>query len=424
MEVAMMNGRPLGPRKTIRLMIGLTILAWATQTLFHQWGYGAEIASDAAAPAVGAEKFVPGPRLDGRAATLELRSEARVNGAEVRLKQICRWADADAPAFTTVGELVMVRFSARQPFKTITLDEIRKTLGDAGVKMAMIEFSGPMQCTISRSDLDYDADTALDQWIAARQPEAAAPAGTGSAALTPAATVPARPPAPPAAVDDAASPVHSLRELLQADLSTRLNIPVDQLQVNFNPADQKLLNLSEPQFKFNIDGSFDRNLGDVSWQVQVVTDTGSKKVSVSALARAWQTQIEFQRSLSRNEVVRADEVTSRRLLVDKISADPVLTMDQVVGQQAARDIGPGMIATAQLVEPVPLARAGQFITITLNQGTVSVKSVARALEGGSYGQSIRVKSEATDQTYEVVLTGPQEATLGPMTAARSSVAAK
>ena len=32
--------RPLGMRKTVQLLVALTLLAWATQTLFHQWGYG------------------------------------------------------------------------------------------------------------------------------------------------------------------------------------------------------------------------------------------------------------------------------------------------------------------------------------------------------------------------------------------------
>jgi flagella basal body P-ring formation protein FlgA len=417
-----MNGRPLGTRKTIRLMIGLTILAWATQTLFHQWGYGAEVTGDDVEPATSSEKFVPAPRLDHRSATLELRSEARVNGAEVRLKQICRWSDTDAPAFATAGELVVLRFEGNTPFKAISLDDLRKTLSDAGINVGMIDFAGPTQCTISRADLEYDPDTALDQWIAARQPEAAAPEASAApvAAASPIASPAAAPgatttPAAAAEADANASPVHPLRDLLQSDLSTKLNISLDQLQVNFNPADQKLLNLSEPQFKFNIDGSYNNNLGDVSWQVLVVTDSGSKKASISANARAWQNQVVFEKPLTRGELIRADEIASRRLLVDRIANDQLLTTDQVVGQQASRDIQTGTVATAQFIEAVPLARAGQFITVTLNSGTVSVKSVAKAMEEGSYGQAIRVKSEATDQVFEVVLTGPQEATVGPMT---------
>ena len=38
-----MPPRPMTARKAVQLMVILTILAWATQTLFHQWGYGATI---------------------------------------------------------------------------------------------------------------------------------------------------------------------------------------------------------------------------------------------------------------------------------------------------------------------------------------------------------------------------------------------
>ena len=40
----MMNGKPLGIRKTVQLMVILTILAWATQTLLAQWGFGQAVA--------------------------------------------------------------------------------------------------------------------------------------------------------------------------------------------------------------------------------------------------------------------------------------------------------------------------------------------------------------------------------------------
>ncbi len=50
-----MNNRPLGKRKQVQLLVVLTLLAWATQTLLHQWGYGQEVApaspTDQTAPA-------------------------------------------------------------------------------------------------------------------------------------------------------------------------------------------------------------------------------------------------------------------------------------------------------------------------------------------------------------------------------------
>ena len=51
--------------------------------------------------------------------------------------------------------------------------------------------------------------------------------------------------------------------------------------------------------------------------------------------------------------------------------------------------------------------------MTLARGGVRIKTVARALEAGSYGQTIKVKNEATKDTFQVVLTGPPEGTLGP-----------
>src|SRR3954465_1192845 len=84
-EVAMYgNGRPIGNRKKVQLLVALTILAWATQTLFRQWARGADLppppagsgangVADVAAPppdapadpfAPAAERFVPAsPRV-------------------------------------------------------------------------------------------------------------------------------------------------------------------------------------------------------------------------------------------------------------------------------------------------------------------------------------------------------------------------
>ena len=64
-----------------------------------------------------------------------------------------------------------------------------------------------------------------------------------------------------------------------------------------------------------------------------------------------------------------------------------------------------------MLDPVQLVKVGQFVTITLEQGTVRIKTVAKALESGSFGQTIRVKNEATKDVFQVVLTGPQTATM-------------
>jgi flagella basal body P-ring formation protein FlgA len=158
------------------------------------------------------------------------------------------------------------------------------------------------------------------------------------------------------------------------------------------------------------------------WNVTITTDSGTKKVSVSALARAWQDQAVVTKPLATRQVIRSEDVLSRRTLVDQISDDPLVTSDQVLGQQASRELKPGTVLTGRMLDPVQLVKVGQYVTVTLEQGTVRIKTVAKALEGGSFGQTIRVKNEATKDVFQVVLTGPQTATMNLATPVAAATA--
>jgi flagella basal body P-ring formation protein FlgA len=390
----MHNGRPFPARKTVQLMLFLTILAWATQTLFAQWSRGAEIQAAA---------FVP---RDGAAGgTLELRAEARVQGGEVKLKQVCRWSAADAVMFAPVADVVLAKLEPRRPYKMIEVREVRQMLEDARINVARVRFSGPLECKVSRTDAQLKDGEALEQWINAT--DAAAKAEQG-----PQKTSPSSQPAPAATQrDERDLRLQSLRDLLAADLAVRLSVGQEQLVLSFDPRDDSALNLSEPQFKFNIQPRRVRDLGEVAWDVTITGPAGSRKAQIRGTARAWQNQVVAARPMARRQLIQDADVTQRRTLVDRLADAALLKTDQVVGQMAGRDLKPGTVLTAPLVEAVPLAKVGQFITVTLERGTVRVKSVAKALEGGCYGQTIRVKNEATKDVYQVILTGPQEASM-------------
>ena len=417
----MMNGRPLSMRKKVQLMVALTILAWATQTLLHQWGFGAGIAAQEKSPQA-SEKFVPGKARFAAGATLELRAEATVLGAEVKLKQVCRWSSSDDAVFAPLAELVLVRLEEGKAFGPVTLEQVRSTLHDAGVNLAVVRFAGPTSCTVARSDVEADEQAALLEWANAKQAAAKAPTPP-IAAAEPA----ARPDAAPAAADPPSEDSSkTLRELLVHDLSVRLRVPAADLHLSFNPKDDAALRLAGPQFRFDIQPRRMRNLGSVAWDVQIVTQGGggaakrSQKMTVAATARAWQRQVVLAKPLAFKQTIRESDVTERRVLVDTLDDETLLNLRQVVAQQAARELRPGVVMTAKTVQPVPLARTGQFVTVLLSRGGVTVKTVARAMEEGSYGQTIKVKNEATKDVFEVVLTGPQEATLGPAQPAAAS----
>src|SRR5579859_309772 len=320
------NGRPLGMRKRIQVLVAVVLLAWATQTLLHQWGFGAEIPVDSTA-----EKFVPGTDRFIAGATLEMRGDATIVGSEVKLKQVCRWSDAEAQVFAPVADLVVMRLSSKSPYRAISVDQIRTVLHDAGVNLGVVKFAGPMSCTIGRSDTSFDEKNALREWAEAKagvsEEEGAKgrrDEGTEGMAAVAAASVPvAVPPVISVAAKEGTSPVKTLRDLLIDDLSVRTGLPVEQLQVTFNPKDENLLHMAEPLFKFSIDGRLVHDLGEVTWSVQILTGEGkSQKGTVMATARAWQNQVVVAGALGYHQVIRTSDVTEKRVLSDRLPVEP------------------------------------------------------------------------------------------------------
>jgi flagella basal body P-ring formation protein FlgA len=393
----------------VQVLVLLTLLLWATQTLLWQWSHaadvmpyartttptGAAVQTTVTPPAVVPDSFVPPASAAG---TLELRSQATVYGADVKLKQICRWARADDALFAPIADLGMVRLTD-QSSGAMTIDQVRQKLRDAGVNLSAIRFAGATACTILRSDAPQSQSSdLLAQPAVPQDPMQNELRGTEGAQMV-------------ADAQAARESRRTLRDVLIKDLADRTHVPVDMLQVDFSAGDQRLLNLSEPHFQFDLVPQQFRGLGSVRWDLVILTQGRSQRASIRAMARAWQDQVVLARPVEHRQVIRHDDVAQKRVLVDRLEDQPLLTLQQVVGQQAAIALKPGTIMTARTVAAVPLVRMGQLVTVTVEQGRVSVTTVARAMEGGAYGQTIRVKNEATQDVYQVVMTGPQTARL-------------
>lgn len=398
-----MNGRPLTLRQTIRLLVGLTILAWATQTLFHQWGFSAPPPE---------EHFATNSSV--RAARLELRREATIYGREIHLKQVCRWSSSDDAAFAPLADLVIGRFDASVAFTSLGHREIKSVLNDAGLNIAMLQLSGATSCTVTRGDAQSDSADALNEWTKARQGEnkAVLPAAgpvihasttpTEHASLTSAATVPQ-------------GPTRSLSDLLRADAAQRLQLAPDDLQITFASTDQATVSLAEPQYTFAVSPRRVRDLGQVIWDVTISGAAQKPRtVSITGTAQAWRRELVVERPLAHKQIIKPEDVAERRTLADRMPTTPLLDASQAINQLANRELKPGTVITAAMVDPVPLAKPGQLISVNARHGVVQITTVARAMEGGAYGEAIRVRNETTRDVYTVVLTGPQEASLNPI----------
>lgn len=426
----MRNGQPIEMKTQIRLLIALTILAWATQTLLQQWGFGQEVIGTAPM------RFVP-QDANLRGGTLELRAEATVIGGEVTLKQISRWSEADRNAFAAIENLVLIRLAPAAPYRTISLDEVKSTLHDAGVNLGRIRFVGATLCTVSRRDVAFNEGDALRQWVQAKDTlaemelEQAQLTGAETAATQipqqPAARLPRdgnRPEIrpiitesnvsnPTADVSPADRPVHrQLREVLIEELAHSAGVAPELLVVEFKPQDDRLLKLSEPHFRFHATLKRGKSLGSVAWDVIIESNGEMQKTQIAATARCWQQQLVVARPVAHRQIIRDEDVLDRRTLVDQLENAPLVAREHTVGQMAATELRPGTVLNARMIEAVPLTKTGQLVSVTIRQGGVEIRSVARALEAGTYGQTIRVRNETTKDIFDVTMTGPQEAVMG------------
>ena len=377
----MRTWKPAEQRRIVRELVILTIMAWATQTLLAQWGFGAEIEGD--------EKFIAPSHA--RAARVEMRGDAVVNGAEVRLKDVAQWGEADDAAMREAGELVIKRFKGEGETETIDVRDVKQTLSDAGVNLGLISFSGSMACRVRREgggivERKHDAlpiaaaDARAADEIVAQPVKAAAASGT-------------------------------LRDVLIQELSAHLGLPVEQLQVRFEAKDEKVTSLREARNQFNIVPQKVRRLGNVSWDVTVTSGSTKRKHVLSTHVQAWQTQLVAARPLSVKQVIQGDDVVEKRVLVDYVSEEAGLSRAQVVGQQAGREIPIGTVITPRVIHSVQLVRVGQLVTVMVENGRVHVKWVAEARENGNFGQMIRVRKPGTREEFTVVVTGPEQTKL-------------
>jgi flagella basal body P-ring formation protein FlgA len=411
----MRDGGSIVRRRVLEVLIIAALVMWAMQLLLGQWAHG-----QAMPPQMGEERFVPGPAWSG-AANVELKTEAKLEGTEARLKQIVRWGDVDKAMMDQAGELVVARMERGQRVAAVGLQQIKETLEGAGVNLAMMRFSGAAECKVTwgegkgqSADLRSQISDLKSQISDSKLQSADFRSQSADIRKLQPLTLPS-PRSTGARVSEEfrGEGTRTLREVLLADLVERLNLPAEAFVVRFSPQDERLAALSEPLYRFEAQCRNPRSIGDVTWDVTIMSDTGRQKTAVNATVGIWQTQLVAARPVGIAQVFSADDVREKRIVVDQLREGIPLAKDQVVGQQSSQDIGAGMVIVPRMVEPVQVVKTGQKVTVTVEYGSVQITWVGEARESGTLGQTIRVRKilgETRDE-FNVTLTGPQEGRL-------------
>ena len=407
-------------RKARKTLVAAMVLAWATQTLVSQLAGGAEPAAPATRAASPAS------------VTVVMREEARVAGRAVRLGDVCRLSCDDPDQQRAMHGLVLSYRDPDAAATTVGVEQVIRLLGDNGVGPARVRFQGPIRCEVSFEPAE-PAEPAGNASVASRQdvallewageplpPQPAAPDPSADAfADAPAADAPAAPRSEGGEGgvqwgdndwsrdgDRAALP---LAELLRRDLAERLKLPVDEVQLRFrDPTAGYLMQGGVTASQVRPTRAAD--LGPVAWSVSLA----GRDVSVSADATAQVTRLAVARPIGRGQIIRAADLVEQPATIRRTS-DRGLTPAEAVGQEAARTLDVGDVLTPESLAPRNLVRRGQYVSVTLTQNGLELRTLARALDDGGYGQTVKVKNDTTNEILHVVVTGPQTGNLVDVT---------
>ncbi len=353
-------------------------------------------------PDAGSQRFIAtdSPRI----IALELKEQASVYGPAVRLKHVIRCSQADSVALDHTLDLIICKLEKPKQVATLDLASLKRTLEDAGVNLLTVHFHGTTECKVSR--LDDPAEAQIKERVQQGIQAAMAAAPATQPAATASSTIPPLNPGPAVT-----GPFHTLRDLLTQEVAERFSVDPEALSIRFTPEQEKLVNLSEPACRFAVMPRKQPNIGDVTWDVLITAQDGEKKAAITGSVKLWRKQLVTTKALAFRQMIREGDIKATRILVDRIGDETPLSEEQVIGCEAARDMGPGVVLNNRLVQATQLVRTGQLVNVSVDRGGITLKWVAEARESGTFGQIIRIRRPGTREEFLVRITGEEQATL-------------
>jgi flagella basal body P-ring formation protein FlgA len=138
-------------------------------------------------------------------------------------------------------------------------------------------------------------------------------------------------------------------------------------------------------------------------------------LSVVAEAAVVRDVVVAKRAINRGETIEGRSLKLEQRRFTDASQIGVTDLAAVVGHQARQLIHAGEMLAVRSVEPRPLVKRGDPVTIWMRQGGLVIKAAGRAQAAGSLGQMIEVARDGTRRKQDLidaVVTGPATVSVG------------
>lgn len=337
---------------------------------------------------------IPPAASAGERPMIRLWPRATVGDATVRLRDVADIRGFDEQETDRLRRLIVKEELADGRSVDITGADIREVLNAGRVNLALVRIFGAARCRVERPAI-------LAPVEAQPKPE-------------PQETVQVAPKPEPEAVTRRGKFVEQVPEgTLEAHLNEYIRARTASLEgeikIRLNKAarDRGYLSFTDDEYRFSIHDDNKNLLGMLNLEVDLYRDNhvvGTIPIvaTVSLLKRVVVARRPINRGVLINTADLNLEVQEFRNEKEIGTAD----MAVLVGNQARRFLPRGRRVTMRDVKPMPLVRRNALVDVYVEGGTYRIKTSAKALEEGSYGQTIQVRSPATGERFFVIVTGP------------------
>lgn len=308
---------------------------------------------------------------------------AVVVGDTIRIADLCELRGFPRVDEQTLGDVIIGEAPRPGGSRIVHIDRVRSVLSGAGANLATLTLSGAITCSVQRPAVPITQPSAEQRSFTTRKQ-------TGTLARKRAGTLD---PGPLRSSSQPTAGGATLRDAVLEYFHGELFRYGGRAEVIFDSGAQNMLQLSEPEYSFAVRRRGGRILGLTSIEVDVLArDQRLQTIPLVVEVSMLRESLVARRTINEGATIRPDDVGLVSMSFSRVNrlgiGDPILA----IGQRAKRIIRSGALVESGLLEPVPLVRRGQLVTLISASGSVRVVTTGKAASDGLLGEVIKVRS--------------------------------
>jgi flagella basal body P-ring formation protein FlgA len=178
--------------------------------------------------------------------------------------------------------------------------------------------------------------------------------------------------------------------------------------IDFTLSPEQVRTIAAASYAVAVDGGQSPWTGSQTFAVTIRTTKQLKTFPLETYVSLPPLVVVAVRSLGRGDMVQAGDVALQRSKPGQSIDSAFTRVEDVLGSEATRLIGPGQIIDRDSMRQPLLVRKGDAVTVYSRSAGLQVRTTARARDDGSLGDLISVESLLNRQAFFARVSGIQE----------------